>query len=465
MDDNFFWHVKGSDIVNTDGEKVFLRGLCLGGWMSMENFITGYPGNESKMRLAVAQVLGREKAGFFFERFLDYFLTEEDIQYIAGLGATTVRVALNYRHFEADARPFEYIEEGFARLDQLVGWIKKHGLHIILDLHAVPGYQNPDWHSDNPGRNAHFWGQKQFEDRAIALWKALAQRYVHEPAVAGYNLLNEPVASKDELVWLHRYYRRATEAIRAIDSNHILFLDGNHYAQRCNELEPPFDNNTVYSYHFYPEPVLESMNYPVKAGGVVYDRDWLKRTLMERADFSSRYGVPAWAGEFGIVFTGQSTEEYQQLILRDMLDIMNGAGHHWTLWHYKDIGPMGIMMINHKSEWMQRTESVRFLKSALRCDYWIERKPTNINNQIDEIVTTIQQTAGLPQIDQEKLREDIYASVCKETLSMMLLPAFAEQFCNMSENEIDRMMKSFEFKNCVPRKEIVDLLRNAWQRV
>jgi endoglucanase len=40
---------------------VVLRGFGLGGWMNMENFITGYPANEEVQRAAVREVLGQEK--------------------------------------------------------------------------------------------------------------------------------------------------------------------------------------------------------------------------------------------------------------------------------------------------------------------------------------------------------------------------------------------------------------------
>ncbi len=41
----------------------------------------------------------------------------------------------------------------------------------------------------------------------------------------------------------------------------------------------------------------------------------------------------------------------------------------------------------------------------------------------------------------------------------MLLPAFAEQFRGMSENEIDRMMQSFALQNCVQREGLLQLIR------
>ena len=48
----------GSSFLGPDGEPLLLRGVCLGGWLNMENFITGYSANESLMRTEVGKVLG-----------------------------------------------------------------------------------------------------------------------------------------------------------------------------------------------------------------------------------------------------------------------------------------------------------------------------------------------------------------------------------------------------------------------
>ncbi len=53
--------VSGTQIVDSSGEPVILRGAGLGGWMNMENFITGYPGHEHQHRAAMLKVLGEEK--------------------------------------------------------------------------------------------------------------------------------------------------------------------------------------------------------------------------------------------------------------------------------------------------------------------------------------------------------------------------------------------------------------------
>jgi endoglucanase len=291
-------------------------------------------------------------------------------------------------------------------------------LYVILDLHAVQGWQSAGWHCDNATGMALFWGQKVFEDRAVALWEELARRYRDEPFVAGYNVMNEPDCA--DAKWLNRFYRRVTQAIREIDSDHILFLEGNHYSQQFHELEPPFDNNTVYSSHYYTEPGLDAGEYPGEFGGVFYDRE---------------------------------------RVMADLLDIAEEHPDHWTIWTYKDIGKMGLVYAASESAWMQRTRPVRKAKTALRCDSWIERHDAEISRLIAQVSECVQgEVAGLAG-DWPNLAEVLMTAICDGTLSQCLLPAFAEQFRDMSEVEIDEMMQSFAFENCVQRTGLVELIR------
>ncbi|MGH8868329.1 MAG: glycoside hydrolase family 5 protein [Actinomycetes bacterium] len=92
--------------------------------------------------------------------------TDEDAAFLASLGLNCVRVPMNYRHFEDDMAPFVLKEEGFARLDRVVDTCARHGLYTILDLHALPGFQNQHWHSDNPTHWAFFWTHRHFQDRS-----------------------------------------------------------------------------------------------------------------------------------------------------------------------------------------------------------------------------------------------------------------------------------------------------------
>src|SRR5262249_21755862 len=95
-------HVHQAQIQNPAGQSVTLRGVGLGGWMNMENFITGFSANEEAFRQVVVRALGQDRANFFFDRYLEYFFTDADAQFIRSLGLNLVRLPFNYRHFEDD---------------------------------------------------------------------------------------------------------------------------------------------------------------------------------------------------------------------------------------------------------------------------------------------------------------------------------------------------------------------------
>src|SRR5687767_14138708 len=106
-----FLTTRGAQIVDQSGEPVTLRGFGLGGWMNMENFITGYPANEEAQRQAVRNILGDAKYEFFFDRFLEHFFGPDDARFIRSLGLNLLRLPVNYRHFEDDLNPFVIKDE------------------------------------------------------------------------------------------------------------------------------------------------------------------------------------------------------------------------------------------------------------------------------------------------------------------------------------------------------------------
>lgn len=111
---------QGTEVVGEDGKPVILRGAALGGWMNMENFITGYPGHESEHRAAMKKVLGQENYEFFFDKWLEYFFTDADAVFFASLGLNALRLPFNYRHFEDDMNPRVLKKEGFKHLDRVI---------------------------------------------------------------------------------------------------------------------------------------------------------------------------------------------------------------------------------------------------------------------------------------------------------------------------------------------------------
>ena len=102
----------------------------------MENFITGYPGHESQHRAAMLEVLGKEKQEFFFDKFLEYFFTEDDAKFFASLGLNCIRLPFNYRHFEDDMNPRVLKDSGFKHLDRVIDLVcpayRIYQMHLTL---------------------------------------------------------------------------------------------------------------------------------------------------------------------------------------------------------------------------------------------------------------------------------------------------------------------------------------------
>ena len=186
----------------------------------MENFITGYPGAERCLREAIRGELGEERYQAFFGSLLDAFVTEGDFQFLKEIGATCVRIPFSYRHFESDMTPGVYDDKGFYHLDRAIELGRKYGIYVILDLHAAAGWQSPGWHCDNPYGISLLWEERHYQERVRDLWVHIARRYRNEPWVAGYNLLNEPVAPN--MAILNRCYREWIEAVRRVDDRHII---------------------------------------------------------------------------------------------------------------------------------------------------------------------------------------------------------------------------------------------------
>ena len=108
----------GSSFLAPDGEPLLLRGVCLGGWLNMENFITGYSANETLMRREVRRAIGDDRAERFFERLLTRFFDEPDAAFLGEAGMNLARIAVGYKHFEDDSRPFEIKADGFRTLNE-----------------------------------------------------------------------------------------------------------------------------------------------------------------------------------------------------------------------------------------------------------------------------------------------------------------------------------------------------------
>lgn len=462
--------VTDGQIVTVSDHPIRLRGWNIGGWLNMEDFINGFVGAEHNLRATMRRVIGKEKAQFFFDRLLDHFFTEEDVKTMHDLGANVLRIPFNYRHFERDDQPFEYLETGFARLDCAMNWCAKYEIYVILDFHAVQGWHNPDWHSDNAHVHTMLYEDKLFQDRFVGLWQALAQRYKNHPALAGYDLMNEPCTQVQyddydsrNYNWdgLNAVHRRAAQAIRAVDPNHILFVEGDSFACEYDGLDVDFDNNLVVSTHNYMSPTGGGQPYPGEIDGLFWNRDIVAAEfgMHSGTRLAFKHRKPIFVGEFGIWYSGYPQAlHYRTAALDDQLGVFDSAGVHWAIWTWKDIASMGSYNLDPTSDYVRAIAPI--MKAKQEAADWEGEMPSGsvaraLKDSADAIDSYLTEANLGVTIDRRWFAQYTLFAY----LAQFLQVPFANLFKDMSEEKLDQLLTAFELKNCVENAPLTAVLK------
>ncbi|MGV6808778.1 MAG: immunoglobulin-like domain-containing protein [bacterium] len=261
-----------------------------------------------------------------------------NFQNIKDIGFNAIRLHLNYKTFEDDAAPYVYKEDGWHWLDRAISFAKQTGLYVMLDMHGPQGGYQSD---KTPGFSA-FWDgsgaapNTSNQNRLIALWKAIATRYRHEPIILGYDFINEPRPNFDE-EW-YSFAEQIIAQVRSVDPDHMIVMETpliSGWTMRTVN-----DDNVLYDSHTYTEwgfTTQYSTHYG-KAGqrwgkydspenpiGASYNIDYLRTDMHnEILDFVLANNVPLDTGEYGVVHEAFPEDVNAVQWVSDMNKIMDG---------------------------------------------------------------------------------------------------------------------------------------------
>ena len=320
----------GKKILNEKGEEVILRGMGLGGWMLQEPYMMemgGFAGTQWQIKEKIESLIGSINTEAFYDAWHSNHLTRADIDSLASWGFNSVRLPMHYNLYtlpiedEPTVGVNTWLEKGFVLTDSLVRWCKANHMYVILDLHAAPGGQGKDAAiSDaNPAKPT-LWESETNKQKTIALWRKLAERYVDEPWVGGYDLINEPNwsftaggnqngCSENSNAPLRKLYIDITNAIRQVDTKHMIIIEGNCWGNNYNGILPAWDNNMALSFHKY-----WSNNDQGSISGIISLRN--------------QYNIPIWMGESG---------ENSNVWFTDAIKLVESNGIGWAWWPLKKI--------------------------------------------------------------------------------------------------------------------------------
>lgn len=326
-----FLRASGKQIVDAQGQNVVLRGMGLGNWMLQEPYMmdaSGLVDNQQQLKTKIAELVGPNHLTVFYDAWLTNSLREADVAALAAHGFNSIRLPMHYNLFtlpiEQEPVPGEntWLTQGFNLVDDLLRWCETHQLYLILDMHGCPGGQGHDKPiADYNPPAPSLWESAANRDKLIALWREIAGRYANRKWIGGYDLINEPNwtfennanlngCADQTNAPLRQLQIELTTAIREVDPNHLIVIEGNCWGGNYNGILPSWDPNLVISFHkYWDAPTAES--------------------LQSRVALRDQWNMPLWLGE-----TGENSNEW----FRDVVQAAEQLNIGWAWWPWKKIG-------------------------------------------------------------------------------------------------------------------------------
>ncbi|HEY0039820.1 MAG TPA: cellulase family glycosylhydrolase [Flavisolibacter sp.] len=336
----------GKRIVDERGENILLRGIGLGGWMLQEGYMLRVyrDGQQHKIRQKIDSMVGVKRTHEFYDAWLANHTRKVDIDSMKAWGFNSVRLPMHYNLYtlsiqeEPVAGQNTWLEKGFAMTDSLLAWCKANKIYLILDLHAAPGGQGNDLNiSDGDTSKPFLWQSEVNKQKTIALWRKLAERYVNEPWIGGYDIINEPnwgftdpVGDKNgtqekDNSQLRKLMQDITKAIREVDKKHMIIIEGNGWGNNYSGILPVWDNNMVLSFHkYWNKNDLNSIQHILKA--------------------REEHNVPVWLGETG---------ENSNVWFSEAIRLLESNNIGWAWWPLKKMGSNNPLEIKSNENYDQ----------------------------------------------------------------------------------------------------------------
>ena len=353
-----FLHTEGKEIVEGNGEPILLRGFGLGGWLVPEGYMlinrAWIEGFESPTQIEnhILDLIGEEKSKEFWEEYRNNFVSRTDIDQIAEWGFNHIRLPFHYKQFHTEdgSTPI-----GYEIVDSLLSWCEPYNMYVILDMHCAPGAQNGGPISDSDGI-ARLWLEEDKKELTVEIWREIAEYYSDNTLIGGYDLINEPVLPQGvTLSEFKQLYIDITQAIREVDQNHIVFIEGNWYGTDFSGLTPPWDDNMSYSFHKYWGETDIS-------------------TIQSYLTMRNTYDIPLWMGE-----SGENSNSWYYEALVKLLE-ENNIG--WNFWCHKKAdkitSPYSAIISPEYNSLLNYFEGTTFPPTSEEAEYALSTLTTNL---------------------------------------------------------------------------------------
>lgn len=291
-------------------------------------------------------------------------LTDAVLAAAAERGMDHVRLSVYWQNLEPEKGRFDE-----AYLDNVVDAIQRagrHGLRVILDMHqdvygeAFGSHGIPAWATETDGlafepqatwllnylqpavQRAfdNLYEKPELRQAQIDAWTHVVNRVNGEPAVLGYDLMNEPfgelkpgeslfeAAARVERDQLTPMYQRLTDAISAIDSDHWVFIEPPNLASLgvATSLGAVHGPKVAFYPHMY-DTSLESSTYDPTSDQYTYNPEFFKSWTDAITTYTRANPMPMLVGEWGIA---RPEAHSMDSFVRKSLATMDAVASGWS---------------------------------------------------------------------------------------------------------------------------------------
>ncbi|GAA5827967.1 hypothetical protein JCM5353_002851 [Sporobolomyces roseus] len=314
---NWRWDFNGSTPI---------RGVNLGGWLVTEPWITPSlfvnTGDETIVdEYTFCEKLGAKEAKKRLKAHWDSFYTEADIAEIASYGLNHVRIPIGYWAFDQVSRPGEpYVSGQYPYLLKAIGWARKHGIKVMVDLHGAPQSQNG---FDNSGRRgaAQWQTSQENVERTLDVVGILSKEFAkpkYADTVTILQALNEPAGFiSQQVIDVYRQF--------AYDSyGRVRYPTGNNpsdvYLSLHDAFQPLKTTAGVWEKSF-PSPEFLGVSYSDHPYFVFNEADLKKNDEQRVATICGMKDYYARANSFNPVLLDEFTAA-----ITDCTNFLNGRG-------------------------------------------------------------------------------------------------------------------------------------------
>jgi endoglucanase len=323
-----FLSASGLNVRNNfgQGDLIPLRGVNLGSWLLMEPWMCPMDSSGLADNFSLIQTLdnrfGVATEQSLIKTYQNTWLTTNDLDNIKSLGMNYVR--LPFWWGDVQALDGSWRADAFAQMDWLVTNAWQRGIYTLIDFHGVPGGQSSSQSTATINQNQ-YWTNVAYQNQTSLIWSNVAAHFNGNPAVLGYDLINEPFGAPSQPA-LWTAYNSLYQTVRAVDPTHMIVMEGTWSGTGSNGqqlnwqwdvLPPPTVygwTNVVYSMHAYP-------------GGSDTPANEVNKQV---TDFNNHHSwnVPCLIGEFNWMDNTASDWQYG-------VQQFNQNNMSWSTWSYK----------------------------------------------------------------------------------------------------------------------------------